>query len=510
MTREPRRSGILLHPTSLPGRFAIGDMGPGARNWISYLAGSQQSLWQVLPLGPTGYGDSPYQSLSAFAGNPMLISPDRLQADGLLGAGDLDRLPNSPTGRIDYAQVIDYKGQLLDRAFENFKTGKAHGLKAAFEAFRHSEGEWLEDFALFMAIKHENGGRDWGQWPRELRLRQARALQTALQRNAYRVEANCFQQFVFFRQWDELRSLARGDGIRLIGDAPIFVAYDSADVWTHPELFKLDEQGRPLVVAGVPPDYFSSVGQLWGNPLYRWDRMRENGYRWWIQRVRAVLRTCDLVRLDHFRGFEAAWEVPRGETTAERGDWVPGPGADLFDALRASLGALPLIAEDLGLITPPVESLRKQFGLPGMAVLQFAFSGDSANSYLPHNYEPDTVVFTGTHDNDTTRGWYDSASEAERDFARRYLGTQGTDIAWDLIRLGWESVARMAVIPLQDVLDLGSEARMNFPSRPSGNWTWRVREEQLTLRQQERLAELSRLYGRGEVAPEAEQASAPI
>ncbi|MGA2112083.1 MAG: 4-alpha-glucanotransferase [Anaerolineales bacterium] len=508
MTREPRRSGILLHPTSLPTRFAIGDLGPAAQRWIRYLAGSQQSLWQILPLGPTGYGDSPYQSLSAFAGNPLLISPEHLERDGLLGAGDLDHLPYSSPGPVDYARVIAYQGPLLGQAFENFKSGKGRGLKPAFESFRHSQGEWLEDFSLFMALKQENGGLAWGDWPPELRLRQARALQVALQRNAYRVEANCFLQFLFFRQWEELKSLARENGIRIIGDVPIFLAYDSADVWAHPELFKLDEAGRPLVVAGVPPDYFSRTGQLWGNPLYRWDQMKDNGYRWWIQRLHAALRTCDLVRLDHFRGFEAAWEVPSGETTAERGEWVKGPGAELFQALRSSLGSLPLIAEDLGLITPAVESLRKQFGLPGMRVLQFAFQGGPANSYLPHNYERDTVVYTGTHDNDTTRGWYASAPEPERDFVRRYLGTPGTDIAWDLIRLGWESMARMAVVPLPDVLDLGSEARMNFPGRLSGNWRWRVGEELLTPQRQEKLAELTQLYGRSNTVPESGQASA--
>lgn len=447
-------------------------------------------------MGPTGYGDSPYQSPSAFAGNPLLISPEQLQREGLLRADDLDRLPPSLPASVDYAQVMSYQGPLLGLAFENFKAGKGAGLKEAFDEFRHSQSGWLEDFSLFMALRQETGGLAWGDWPSGLQLRQAKSLQDALQRNASRVEAISFAQFLFFRQWDELKSLAGEHGVRIIGDAPIFVAHDSADVWAHPELFKLDERGRPLVVAGTPPDRFSRTGQLWGTPHYCWERMREDKYRWWIQRIRAVLRTCDLVRLDHFRGFEAAWEIPFGETTAEHGEWVPGPGAELFEALRAALGSLPVIAEDLGYITPAVESLRKQLGLPGMSVLQFAFQGDPASVHLPHNYEPDTVVYTATHDNDTTRGWYASAPEEERDLARRYLGSSGADITWDFIRLAWQSIAVMAVVPLQDVLDLGSEARMNFPGRSSGNWRWRVREEQLTPQRQERLADLTWLCRR--------------
>jgi 4-alpha-glucanotransferase len=496
VTHPPRQSGILLHPTSVPGRLAIGDLGPGARDWIGYLAGAQQSLWQILPLGPTGFGDSPYQAVSAFAGNPLLISPEDLERDGLLGPEDLRGLPHGVPGRVDYAQVIDYLIPLLSRAFENFRAGKGGALRPSYERFRHDQGEWLEDFALFVALKHENAGREWNQWPPELRERHSEALRNARERNAFRMEANCFAQFLFFRQWEQLRILARENGIRIIGDVPIFVAYDSADVWSHPEDFKLDEQGNPVVVAGVPPDYFSSSGQLWGNPLYHWDRMKADGYRWWIRRLQGVLSTCDLVRLDHFRGFQASWEVPFGEKTAKHGEWVAGPGAGFFEALGRALGGLPFIAEDLGVITPEVESLRAQFGLPGMRVLQFAFDSDSGNNHLPHNYNPNTVVYTGTHDNDTSRGWYAAAPQDQQDLARRYLGVGGSDIAWDLIRLGWQSVASMALAPLQDVLDLGSEGRMNFPGRPSGNWTWRAKAEQLTPQPQGRLAEMSRLCGR--------------
>ncbi len=490
-----RTAGILLHPTSLPGRFGIGDLGPAAHRWVEFLGRSGMKSWQLLPLGPTGYGDSPYQSFSAFAGNPYWVSPEALVEDGLLTATDLERTPAFPADRVDFGPVIDWKLRVLDRAFENFR-GHRGGLADAFEAFRARESRWLLDFALFMALKDAAGTR-WIEWDEPVALRRPEALAAARAAHAHAIESHEFRQFLFFRQWQALRDHARAAGIRIVGDAPIFVAYDSADVWAHSGLFELDTHGRPTAVAGVPPDYFSSTGQLWGNPLYRWSAIESTGFAWWIDRLRAVLGMVDVVRLDHFRGFEAYWEIPAGDATAEHGRWVKAPGRELFHALRAALGALPIIAEDLGDISPEVLELRDAFGFPGMKVLQFAFGGPATQPFLPHNHPRNCVVYTGTHDNDTTRGWYErSATDAERDHARRYLGTSGADIAWDMIRLAFASVADTAIVPFQDVLDLDSRARMNLPGRVEGNWGWRFRAEVATEPLARRLAGLAALYGR--------------
>ncbi len=494
--RTQRSAGLLLHPTSLPGPYGIGDLGPNAYHWVDALAYARQTWWQILPLGPTGYGDSPYQCFSAFAGNPYLVSPDKLLEDGLIKPADVAGL-NFPAGRVDFGPVIEFKGKLLARAWEAFKAGAAPHLRAEFEQFKHAQASWLEDFALFLALKDAHGGDSWLTWDAPSRTRQAGVLQRARADYADAIGLHEFRQFLFFRQWAALKRYANEKGVRLIGDVPIFVASDSSDVWANPELFQLDAERQPTVVAGVPPDYFSATGQLWGNPLYAWDAHKRTGYAWWIERMRATLAQVDLVRIDHFRGFEAYWEIPAGMPTAEVGRWVKGPGADLFEALRGALGALPVIAEDLGVITPEVDALRLCFDLPGMRVLQFAFGGATEDRFLPHNYETrNTVVYTGTHDNDTTVGWYAAITEQERDFVRRYLARDGSDIAWDLIRLAWMSVADYAIAPVQDILGLGSEARMNTPGTPSGNWSWRLTEDQLTRATLDRLGDLTALYAR--------------
>ncbi|MCI0464727.1 MAG: 4-alpha-glucanotransferase [Gemmataceae bacterium] len=493
--RRTRWAGLLLHPTSLPGPYGIGDLGGEAYRWVDALVRMGQSWWQILPLGPTGYGDSPYQCFSAFAGNVYLLSPDLLVQDGLLRLGDLVE-PPFPVERVDYGPVIRFKLAVLEEAWENFCDGAAPPLREPFEAFCAREAGWLEDYALFMAIKGAHGGVSWYEWSRELILRQPQALQAARQELVSAIGMHRFGQFLFFRQWRALKRYANERHVKLIGDVPIFISSDSADVWANPELFLLDSERRPRLIAGVPPDYFSATGQLWGNPLYDWEANRRTGYAWWIARLRATLEQVDLIRLDHFRGFEAYWEVPAGRPNAMEGRWVKGPGVDLFNPLRQALGGLPLIAEDLGLITPEVEALRDQLELPGMRILQFAFGGAPEDRFLPHNYERRTVVYTGTHDNDTTWGWYRGLGEGERHFLRRYLGRDASDVSWDLIRLAWASVADWALAPLQDVLNLGTEARMNYPGRPSGNWGWRFTHGQLHPGVIERLADLTHLYAR--------------
>jgi 4-alpha-glucanotransferase len=498
--RSSRTSGVLLHPTSLPsapgaGELGIGDLGPSAYFWIDVLARAKQTWWQILPLGPTGPNDSPYQSYSAFAGNPNLISPERLTHDGLLNPSDYQFAPFNPR-RVDFLAVVPFKMGLLDRAYDNFRSRGSASLRDWFERFCRENAGWLDDFALFMALKSANGGASWQDWPEPLRLRDPAAVAEARRKLAYPIDRQCFRQFVFFKQWGELKSYAHRKGVKLLGDIPIFVNGDSADVWAHGKLFLLDVNGRQEVVAGVPPDYFSKTGQLWGNPLYDWNALKRTNYAWWVARLLMTLSLVDIVRIDHFRAFAAAWHVPADSKTAQRGDWVPGPGAEFFHALRKQLGSLPLIAEDLGLITPDVEQLRVSLGLPGMCVLQFAFGGDAENRYLPHNHDANCVVYTGTHDNDTTRGWYASAPEGERDHVRRYLGRDGSDMTWDLIRAAWSSPADLAITPLQDVLDLGSEARMNRPGIAEGNWTWRVPPGALRENTLDRLTDLTHLYGR--------------
>jgi 4-alpha-glucanotransferase len=489
-----RASGILLHPTSLPGPYGIGDLGPAAYAWLDWLAGSGCKLWQVLPLGPTGYGDSPYQCFSAFAGNPYLISPELLLVEGLLRQADLADMPDWNDQRVDFGRMYLWKPALLEKAFRRFTTGLGK-LQAEFEAFCTQNAGWLDDYALFMALKETHSGGAWDCWPAELRLREPAAMAEARDSLSSTILRFSFYQFLFFRQWQNVHAYAHDKGIQIIGDIPIFVAYDSSDVWAHPELFFLDEDGRPTVVAGVPPDYFSPTGQLWGNPLYKWDVHKASGYAWWLERIRATLKSVDILRIDHFRGFAAYWEIPAGNPTAEVGCWVTGPGADFFKAVQSSLGSLPILAEDLGVITPDVVALRDKFDLPGMKILQFGFS-DPANPFLPHSFQQNCAVYTGTHDNDTTRGWFASAPEAEKDFARRYLQLDGSQIAWDLIRLAWKSVAVFALAPLQDFLELGNEARMNYPSRLGGNWEWRMRPEALSEELREKIKELNWLYQR--------------
>lgn len=480
-----RSSGILLHPSSLPSPYGIGDLGPQSFRFIDWLASTGCKLWQVLPLGPTGYGDSPYQAFSAFAGNPYLISPDELFADGLLTQEDLDGMKDLPASHVDFGLFIPRKLDLLQKAFSRYQSNPEH-LRQAFDYFCAENASWLDDYTLFMALKEANGGGAWNGWPEALRKRKKAALSKAQKELGESVMRFAFYQFIFFRQWNKLRAYANERGIQIIGDIPIFVAYDSSDVWSHPDLFFLDREGNPTVVAGVPPDDFSATGQLWGNPLYKWDVHKKEGYAWWLSRVRSSLQIFDILRFDHFRGFAGYYEIPADHTTAEFGRWVAGPGKDLFRAVDKFLGdglithgtGLPIIAEDLGLVTPDVIELLAAFDLPGMKVLQFAFSGPE-NPFLPHNYIPNSVAYTGTHDNDTARGWFEHAAPHEREFAQRYLSVDGNDFAWDLIRGVWKSVAVFAITPMQDLLNLGSEARMNFPSKLGGNWEWRMGEYDL-------------------------------
>jgi 4-alpha-glucanotransferase len=471
-----RASGILAHVTSLPSGHGIGDLGPAARQWIDWLDAAGQGWWQALPLGPTGYGNSPYQSLSSFAGNELLISPDDLIEDGLLRSGDCEEGGAPDAALVDYAAVIPFKERLLGDAWRNFSAGARADLRAAFEAFSRSQSHWLDDYALFRALKAKFGGAAYLDWPAGLVHREPAALQAARRELEVQCERTRFAQFLLFRQGSRLKDYARAKGLRLLGDLPFYVSPDSSDVWAKPQLFRLDERGRPVFVAGVPPDYFSATGQLWGNPVYDWQALQRTSYRWWIDRVRALLAHVDMIRLDHFRAFAAAWHVPAGSATAEAGSWVPGPGADFFAAVEAAPGGLPFIAEDLGLITPDVMALRDRFGLPGMRVLQFAFDGRSDNPHLPGNYVHNTVVYSGTHDNPTTRAWFEALPDPQRqnvwNYLKRPAGVSG-DAAPALIELAWDSAAALAIAPLQDLLNLGSEANMNQPGRAEGNWRWR-------------------------------------
>lgn len=496
MTLFPRSSGILLHPTSLPGRYGIGDLDAWAYRFVDWLVANGQSVWQVLPLGPTGYGDSPYQALSAFAGNPNLISLDRLAAEGWLTADDLADAPDFPADRVDYGWVGHYRAGKLALAYQRFASQATAEQQAAFQDWCAHNAHWLEDFALFIALKEAHGGGPWVDWPAGEALREESALRAARQQHAEAIAKHCFLQWVFHRQWSDLKNYANQQGVRLFGDLPIFVAHDSADVWANRSDYYLGERGHPTVIAGVPPDYFSETGQRWGNPLYRWDVMRARGYAWWIERLRATLRQVDYVRIDHFRGFEAYWEIPAEEETAVNGRWVPGPGADFFHALQGALGELPIIAEDLGVITPGVEALRDQFGLPGMKVLQFAWNKPT-NPFLPHNHVPNAVVYSGTHDNNTTVGWWNQEVDDDaRQFMLDYLHRDVLEANWTLIQVGMASVAHTFVMTMQDVLGLGPEARMNTPGQASGNWTWRLTPEMLDRADSRRLAHLTWLYQR--------------
>lgn len=504
-----RSSGTLLHPTSLPGPHGVGDFGSEAYRFVDFLQSSGQKLWQVLPLNPTGYGDSPFQCFSASAGNPLLISLEKLVDEGVLASEDIGRTPNFPEDHVDYGSVIEWKAPILRRAARNFLKVAEPEQRAAFDDFCATSANWLNDFALFMAVKEAHQQIAWTRWPRDIALRRPESVARWSERLAPQIQTIQFWQFVFFRQWRALRSYAHERGVRIIGDIPIYVAHDSADVWTNPQFFLLDADGNPQKVSGVPPDYFSANGQLWGNPIYNWPLLKETGYRWWMERFRSALALYDIVRIDHFRGFEAYWEVPAGETTAIHGHWIKGPGAELFRVLQAEFRELPIIAENLGVITPEVEAIRNEFGFPGMAILQFAFGNDPQGpSFRPHNYPRNVVAYTGTHDNDTTVGWWNSTGARdsvrtpedvakEHGFARAYLNLDDEPIHWAMIREVLASVANTAIVPAQDLLGLGNEARMNLPGTSSGNWRWRMRQGVLDSQLAARLQQLNSIYERG-------------
>jgi 4-alpha-glucanotransferase len=495
--RLPRASGILLHPTSLPGPHGSGDLGAAAHHFVDWLAAAGQRLWQVLPLGGIGAGHSPYMSASAFAGNVLLIDLADLAAQGWLSDEELIAPASFEPRRVVFDAVVPWRMERLARAAARFAAGASADDAARHAAFCAAAARWLDDYALFMALDEAHGGVPWCDWPAALARREKGALEQARARLAGRIAFWKFCQWRFAEQWTRLRSHAHARDVRLFGDAPIFIAWQSADVWTHPELFELGAAGRPTVVAGVPPDYFSATGQRWGNPLYRWRAHAADGHAWWIARVRHLFEWLDVLRIDHFRGFAAHWEIAADEPTAIHGRWVDGPGAALFEAIERALGEKPIVAEDLGLITPDVDALRRRFALPGMRVLQFAFADDGRNRYLPHQHERDSVVYVGTHDNDTARGWWASATEAERQHARDYLATDAREIEWDLMRAASASVANTAILTLQDVLGLGSEARMNTPALGAGCWAWRFEWTQVAPWHAERLAAMARLYGRG-------------
>jgi 4-alpha-glucanotransferase len=500
-TPNYRASGVLLHVTSLPSPYGIGDVGPTALAWIDRLQEAAQAWWQALPPGPTGYGNSPYQSLSSFAANWLLISPDGLIADGLLRASETEGNSFSETV-VDYDAVATFKNDLLKTAWTNFSARAGRELKLAFEQFRNDQAHWLEDYALFRALKAKHHDVSYLEWPTELVQRSPAALSKARRELANEMDEVRLAQFLLFRQTRALKEYAHAKGVQLIGDLPFFVSPDSSDAWANPKLFLLDERRRSRFVAGVPPDYFSEQGQLWGNPVYDWDAIRRTGFRWCIDRMRALLAHVDLIRLDHFRGFAAAWHIPAGALTARSGQWVSGPGAEFFSAVNRELGSLPFIAEDLGLITPDVHALRDQFRIPGSRVLQFAFDGHPDNPYLPDNYVPNTVVYTGTHDNNTTRGWHEGLTEDQRQKVWNYLKRSAGDsneAAPELLRLAWSSVAALALAPLQDVLNLGADARMNVPGRVAGNWRWRSTEEMPSMPAFQWLKDLTKTSNRSPV-----------
>ena len=493
-----RSSGILFHPTSLPGKYGIGTLGKEAYAFIDFLKKSRQKLWQIFPLGPTGYGDSPYQSFSSFAGNPYLIDFDLLIEAHLLSEEDLrDVFFGDNEEYIDYGAIYNQKYPLLRKAYENFKSSDNHEMRENLEHFKRENASWLNDYSLYISLKNHFNGLPWNEWAHDIKNREHGAMEHYKNELADDIEYHNFIQFLFFKQWGDVKRYANENGIKIIGDIPIFVAADSSDAWANPEIFLFDEERKPVKVAGVPPDYFSATGQLWGNPLYNWQKLKETNYSWWVERVRANLSTCDIIRIDHFRGFEAYWAVPYGDDTAINGQWEPGPGIDLFNAIKSQLGELPIIAEDLGLMTQGVIDLREATGFPGMKILGFAFDSGEENDYLPHTYTKNCVVYTGTHDNDTLIGWFQKAKEEDRQFARDYLNSRSDDeIHWDAIRGAWSSVASIAISPVQDFLGLGSEARINTPGVAAGNWQWRLKHGVLTDELAERIAKLTRVYSR--------------
>ena len=491
-----RSSGILLHPTSLPGKYGIGTLGKATFEFIDFLVKAKQQYWQILPLGPTGYADSPYQCFSAHAGNPNLIDLDILVKARLLHAEDLQDYPHFSDTTVDFEAVQQTKLPLLRKAYHSFALYADNLEKMAYRNFLKDQSKWINDYALFRAIKANRDQKPWYLWENPLKMREAeaiRAIQTLLHEE---IDFHKFLQFLFFKQWIAVKEYAHTHKVKIIGDIPLYVALDSADAWANPEIFEFDSNLNPIRVGGVPPDYFSETGQLWGNPLFRWDVLKETGYRWWIDRIRTSLFLYDIIRIDHFRGFAAYWAVPYNEKTAINGEWITCPGKDFFDAMQIEFGDLPIIAEDLGVITPDVEELRDGFGLPGMKILQFAFDSSEANDYIPHNYVKNCIVYTGTHDNDTVVGWFNSASADDRKYVLDYLNTGEHDIHWSFLRLAWSSVAYTAIVPMQDLLGLGTSARMNLPGTTQNNWQWRVNAGDFTPELAAKLAHLTVLYGR--------------
>lgn len=494
-----RSAGILLHPTSLPSKYGIGDLGDDAYKFVDFLEKAGQKLWQVFPLGPTGYGDSPYQCFSAFAGNPNIISPDKLKNENLIDANDLKNIPAHNPHQIDYGQIIEYKKTLLRTAFHNFKE-QFNNYKTAFESFEDENSDWLDDFSFFMAAKDAHGGIVWKDWDKGLVHRDKKTMNEWKEKLSEEIFYHKFVQFEFFNQWLSLKAYANSKGIKIIGDMPIFIAYDSADLWANKNLFTVDENGKLETVAGVPPDYFSPTGQLWGNPLYRWKEMEKDDFLWWRKRFANLFKLVDIVRIDHFRGFEAYWEIPGDAPTAETGRWVKAPGEKLFKSIIKHLGDVPILAEDLGVITPEVEQLRDMFNFPGMKILQFAFGTGMETKFLPHNYVQNCVVYTGSHDNDTTKAYFEKAKQDKNsdiyEHMQKYLNYFGDDVVYELIRLAYSSVANLVIIPMQDILNLGGEARMNFPGRLGGNWTWRFTWDQLDENLHLKYLGLTKLYER--------------
>jgi 4-alpha-glucanotransferase len=504
-----RSAGILLHPTSLPGKYGIGDLGNDAYRFIDFLVKAGQTLWQVFPLGPTGYGDSPYQCFSAFAGNPLLVSPDKLKEEGFLSDDELNNPPKSDLKKVDFGNVIEYKKKILRTAFNNFKNN-SNGLDKNFNNFCEEHKEWLDDFSLFIACKNAHNGAVWSEWDKRLIHRDEKAIKEWSEKLSDDILYHKFVQFVFFKQWKELKNYANEKRIKVIGDMPIFIAYDSADLWANKKLFTVDEDGKLTSVAGVPPDYFSETGQLWGNPLYKWDEMEKDEFLWWRKRFSSLLELVDIIRIDHFRGFEAYWKIPGDAETAIDGKWIKAPGDKLFEIVKKYLGDLPILAEDLGVITPEVEALRDQFEFPGMKVLQFAFGTGMERKFLPHNFIPNCVVYSGTHDNDTTKAYFEKEKLNKKNdiygHAQKYLNYNGKDILSELIRTAYASVANFVVIPMQDILNLGGEARMNFPSTlGGGNWAWRFMWDQIAKEIEKKYKHLTVLYERPPKPTEKEE-----
>ena len=491
-----RSSGLLCHITSLPGPHGIGGLGDEAFRFIDVLRSAEQHLWQVLPLGPAGGGDSPYDSRSSYAGNPMMISMTRLRDAGLLDDGDVSVNTPFRDDRVEFRRVERWKGRRLRKAFERFCASDRKQLQDEYDAFHAANAEWLDDFTLYQSLREAHDGKAWLRWPAGLRNREATEIDSARKHLADEIAFQSFVQFVFDYQWRQLKQYANECGVSIMGDIPIYVALDSADVWAHQDQFLLDPDGRPTVQAGVPPDLFSSDGQLWGNPVYDWDLMSRDGYTWWASRIQRVLELTDIVRIDHFRGFAAGWQVPAGEKTARNGTWEPGPGRAFFETVQDRIGEMPIIVEDLGVITPDVDRLREELGYPGMKVLQFAFGDDASNPYLPHNATPNSMVYTGTHDNDTTAGWYRSLPESEKRHVRKYLRTRGESVHRDMIRAAWGGVSVLACAPVQDLLGLGNDARMNVPGKARGNWGWRLQTLEPLRRRREFLGDLTTLFGR--------------